>query len=188
MKLQRVDELTEPPVVGRFYLVQCVRGKWSDRLGDWPVMGPLHSDAKFLNFPQRHYHLNRFFLTGDDAWYATGRPLGEFDPSMRPPGYPENDPLPEPVYRRRMCRSSPVEPFPTFSALTSTRVDFKAMLRHYAGRQCKRGAGWICPHKGLDLGPIAPGPDGHIMCPLHGLRVHAGTGVVASADSYTQES
>jgi hypothetical protein len=178
--LQRIDELTEPPVVGKYYLVQCVRGKWRGMMGDWPVMGSKHDDARFLNFPQRHYHLNRFFLDDESATAAAATPLGEFQREtpngawMR--GYPENNPLPPPNLRRLRCRRSEVVPFPTDR--TVEKPAWTSMYSHYAGHQCKRGHGWICPHKGLDLGPIAPGPDGLIMCPLHGLRVDAGTGVV----------
>ena len=37
---QRIDELREPPVVGRFYLVPTVRYPYfREKLEDWPVLG-----------------------------------------------------------------------------------------------------------------------------------------------------
>jgi hypothetical protein len=171
--IHRIDELSEPPIAGRFYLVPCVHGMWCGKMGDWPVMGPKHDDARFLDFPWKHYHLNRFFLDIEDAINALTKLLHE--PLNKSIG------LSAPVLQRRKCVVSPLLGIPVADVrrgIYSHR--WIAMWNHYANRQCKRGAGWICPHKGLDLGPIAPSADDYIICPLHGLRVHAGSGVVAN--------
>jgi hypothetical protein len=165
---QRFDELTAPPVAGQHYLVWCVRGTWDGKKNRWwPIWGPLHEDTKWINFKLPHWHLNRFFVADDDQYRATGMPFHGV--SVK-----ENEPLPAPVLRRIKCRRSLAYPFPTYKAPAT----FAAMQTHFAGQQCKRGHGWICPHKGFDLGAIAPRDDGTIACPLHGIQIHALTGVV----------
>ena len=42
--------------------------------------------------------------------------------------------------------------------------------------------GWICPHQATPLGSIEP-VDGIIICPLHGLRIDAQTGIVVPSVS-----
>lgn len=177
--IQRVTGLTEPPIVGQHYLVPTVRGKWCDKMGDWPVWGPKHEDGKFIGFPALHYHIDRRFLAGGAAMDATSHPLQEYDRKQTiGRGYIENDPLPPIVWRKRKCRSSHGEPFPLWRALRSE--NFSNLYSHYAGQQCRRGRGWICPHKGMDLGAMKPGDDGFIQCPLHGLLIDSETGVVSA--------
>lgn len=175
--LQRFDDLTEPPVVGQYYLVRCVKGWWGwpYRAGLWPVWGSLHEDGRFLNFPWVHYHLNRFFLSESDACDAINGPL-QIRRNNKEPG--KNDALPEPVLRRLKCRQSVRDiRFPIARALAG-RPAWRTMYDHFGGEQCKRGNGWVCPHKGFDLGVMAPDADGTITCPLHGLRINSVTGVV----------
>lgn len=178
MTLQHFDDLTEPPIVGRYYLVRCVEGWWGRpyRKGIWPVWGPKHDDAKHLSFPWPHYHLNRFFVPEDDVFGAAYMPLSEH--ARDKPSGSRNVRLPEPISRRKRCQwTNDKVKFPVQMALDS-RADWKSMYRHFSGTQCKRGNGWICPHKGFDLGAMAPNDDGTIICPLHGIMVNATTGVV----------
>lgn len=60
--LQRVDRMTAPPVIGRFYLVPTVRYVYCGIEADWPVMGPLHDDREHLEFPYFHYHVDARFI------------------------------------------------------------------------------------------------------------------------------
>lgn len=175
--MERFDDLTEPPVAGKFYWVRCVYGNWYGNVAWWPVMGSKHDDATHLNFPQPHYHLNRFFLHEGDLDWSVAAPIGDKHGGR---GFVENDPLPAPILKRRLCRRATVNPFPVERAVTREGI-FPKMYRHFAGAQCKRGNGWICPHKGFDLATVAPGPDGIITCPLHGVRINAETGVVVAS-------
>ena len=61
----------EPPTdgtyyeVGRFYVVPCVRAGWphiDDKPRWWPILGPQHEDAEFINFPYQHFHVDYRFL------------------------------------------------------------------------------------------------------------------------------
>lgn len=56
-------------------------------------------------------------------------------------------------------------------------IQIQKLNSHFSGHQCRKGKrGFVCPHKHLPLGSIAP-IDGVITCPLHGLRVDAETGI-----------
>ena len=167
--MERFDELTAPPVKGKAYLVRCVRGTWNHESGVWPVWGPKHDDAKFIDFYWTHYHVNRFFIAPNRQLLACGHPLSEGFV-----GGPQQ--LSRPTLLRRVCETESPMPFPL--KIVTTREAWRKMYAHFAGTQCKRVNGWVCPHKGFDLGPIAPRPDGVIVCPLHGIRIDAQTGVV----------
>lgn len=170
MLIKRITDLTEPPLPGEFYLVPTVRGRWCGEVDYWPVWGEKHEDAKFFNFNLDHYHLDRRFIAKEeDAYAAVGAPL-----HSGPTQYetdPRNAPLPAPEWRRRKCYRAETD-FPTY------RKEVKAMQTTLAGVQCRRGAGWICPHRGFDTGSIHPNQAGIIICPLHGLQIHVTTGRV----------
>ncbi len=164
--MERIDELTEPPVVGRVYWVPCVLGWWRDTKKWWPVMGRMHEDVKFFNFALRHYHLDRRFVGDNQVEPAVRLPLCDRS------GKGDDGIISAVEYRRRVCvradMSFPVWPSPVGK-----------MQRHYAGRACKRtDRGLICPHQGFALGSIAPDENGVRQCPMHGLRIEA-DGVVS---------
>lgn len=176
--MRHFDDLTEPPVPGKFYLVRTVRGSWYDEVADWPVMGPKHTDVEFIRFEAPHYHINRWFLDESVARRTSIHPLTA---KWNGHGYDENDPLPPPVLRKLKCRRAESIPFPSISrASPAGRKRFGLLYSHFSGAQCKRGNGWICPHKGFDLGPMTAGNDGNIQCPLHGMLINVVTGIVAA--------
>jgi hypothetical protein len=170
--LEHIDTLTAPPVIGKRYLVPTVRGRWRDKIRNWPVMGGLHEDRRFFNFPHLHYHLDgRFFPTnvlGSLLQQILNNPLtGVFN-------YGPDFPLGPVVWRNSVCRYNTELPreFSESGPVT-------ALTKSLANTQCRRKeSGWICPHRGFALGSV-PVHDGIITCPLHGLRIVAETGVVA---------
>lgn len=174
--VQRIDQITAPPVVGRYYLVPTVHGMWFGKVANWPVMGPKHEDTKFFRFKDQHYHLDRRFLAERLVRHAVASPLHR-GPDKRLAHY--EDPLPEadPIWRRLMCRRAemyfPAHPEPV-----------RALQASLAGAQCRRNeAGWVCPHRRFSLGSIAPDAQGIITCPLHGLRIEAASGIVVTPPS-----
>ena len=198
MTLPTITELTQPPVVGQWYLVPCVRYWWGGRLAWWPVIGPKHDDAEHLAFEQPHYHIDRRFLTRADfrrgGWRATRRhvregrqpwypadtafaasPLSE-RPAREEVGVMVDGPLPPPVLKRRRCLVADVG-FPTIERAGEKFERFHAA---YKGRRCGRDADGhlICPHKGARLSSLAADRNGIVTCPLHGLAVNVWTGVV----------
>jgi hypothetical protein len=173
MKLERADLQTLPLVEGRFYLVPIVRAAWYGWHADWPVMGPLHEDREFLNFPYDHYHLDpRFLPPGFRKLYRVFTHPLHADARFTGAG-----PLPAPELRRRKC----VRSFVPFSPPWEAAALWQTLRKAFAGRQCARGkGGWVCPHRKASLGAIAP-EGGVITCPLHGLRIDAASGVVLPA-------
>jgi len=59
-RIDNINDITSPPVVGRRYLVPCIplshTGLW------WPIMGPRHADPD-LGVPDVHHHYDSRFLT-----------------------------------------------------------------------------------------------------------------------------
>jgi hypothetical protein len=171
--IERVDQLSHPPVVGRLYLVPTVTGLWFSKIADWPVIGEKHEDRKFFNFPHQHYHLDRRFLVAD--WrlkFANTSPLRQ-DALHK---HHENQSLPEsPVWRIRKCRRSGII-FPTDHHMV------REIQATFSGAVCRKdAAGWVCPHRQFPLGSIAPDERGVVLCPMHGLQIDAETGVVVGA-------
>jgi hypothetical protein len=100
--IQRIDQLTSPVEVGRYYLVPTVTGNWLGRTKAWPIIGPRHSDVQCLKFDDHHYHLDGRFLKpyAYDAYFwrnVGGAPL-MLDSLGRKVD------LGPPVWRRRLCR------------------------------------------------------------------------------------
>jgi hypothetical protein len=171
----RVDLLTAPPVVGRFYLVRTVHAKYFGVVASWPVIGPRHEDLDHFNFGYQHYHVDFRFVRCSDERAEARHPYVLH-------GLSDGDRLADitalPVLRRRKCVRSAL----SFSVPWNAKVDpLHALREHYAGRQCVRdkAGGWICPHRNAPLGSIKPsGIERIITCPLHGLRIQADTGKV----------
>lgn len=199
MSLPIVTDLTEPPVVGQWYLVPCVLYWWSDLKAWWPVIGPKHDDVEHLAFEQVHYHLDRRFLpermfrgtkpyvtpSGERRFWRSAdtqlaaRPLGEYGPGTRHNAdSATGGPLPAPVLRKRRCIVADVG----FPALADEGVygTFDRFHAAYEGKRCGRDADGhlICPHKGARLSSLAADRNGVVTCPLHGLAVNVRTGVV----------
>lgn len=163
MTLQRVDRLKGAPVVGEFYLVPIIHGKWYDRVADFPVIGHRHNDIEFFDFEREHYHLDFRFFRGTGFKYASTAPLHAH----------EGFPLGKPVLKRRKClRDQHIFDGPSYI--------MSPFRKSFAGQQCAKGKrGWVCPHRHIALGST-PAIDGIITCPLHGLRIEAETGKVCS--------
>jgi hypothetical protein len=184
MPLQRLSDLREPPVAGRFYLVPFVRFTYLGHLDRWPVIGPMHTDLRHFNFPEPHYHVDARFLTARQvarvkafARFTTFDGLSE-DKTLAGivGGHPlakrrrEEVALPKhrPSLMRRKCRSAvalhvhgarnPVK------ALRADYTDPAMPITKADGRQ-------LCPHRKVDLSSFPPDEHGIVTCPLHGLRV-----------------
>lgn len=202
--IQRVTELTEPPVIGQRYLVPTVLYPWAPgatkaeraRRFDiparpWPVLGNRHEDREHLGFPWMHYHVDSRFVTEREYKRVSRYGVGHYEgAAVVFEGVPLNylgaeedelgnrKPLPHPpvVWKAMTCRRP-------LHAVTRVPELAAKLTPHYEGKVCKRGkAGFICPHKNLSLGSM-PVVDGVITCPLHGLRIDAESGVVLAADA-----
>ncbi|MBB3591698.1 hypothetical protein FHX08_002042 [Rhizobium sp. BK529] len=184
--IQRIDELTQPAEVGRYYLVPTVTGAWYDQIAAWPVIGPKHNDRHCLNFVHDHYHLDARFMPSPGGneyskrayWRsAWGSPL-QINRQCNPDG------LPTPVWKKLLCKRATNPAVPGLIEDINEAVEvgnspqWKCHVDEWVGRQAKRdGRGWICPHRPVSLAD-QPVVEGVITCPLHLLRIDAATGIV----------
>lgn len=169
--MPRLDALTEPPIVGRYYLVPCVKTpRDEDYPPAWvPVLGPMHEDRTTIGFPFEHYHHDLRFSSpaalariSRDA-DAGGAARGPLDQVLADPGHT----LPAPEWRRRRCHRAMPE-------ASGQPWWLAAMERAHAGARLK--ACRICPHRGLPLASLPVAPDGTVTCPGHGLTFNISTG------------
>lgn len=198
--LQRITELTAPPVVGARYMVPTVSYIWLAHEAAWPVFLPKHEDAEHLDFKWPHYHVDPRFLnkehTNRAARWTLKRPgLGGYDHTSAAEATAQSSPLnrvewdptarenasvphPTPEWRPMRCYRSSI------AYRYGNQPAIRKMRDHFAGTQCARGrAGWICPHKRFPLGSIQPDEHGVLTCPLHGLRIVAESGIVLAANA-----
>ena len=70
----------EPYKVGQYYPVTLIRAEYAERKAQWyPVLGPLHSDARALEFPNLHYHLDFRFAQPWIPWrLVMGLPINAY--------------------------------------------------------------------------------------------------------------
>lgn len=177
-KLQRVDEMLEPPFVGRFYLVPGATHIFLYRAGWYPVIGAKHEDAEHIKFPHQHYHPDWRFMpewsweqsTDIGVQRAFGSPL-----CHRPiPWSDMNEvaPFGPLTYRRRKCKR-----IPPVNTIFAEQKNGRALHDAWLGKDAHRGPfGLICPHRGTALGTMPINEDGTVTCPLHGLKFCARTG------------
>lgn len=182
VSLQRVTLLSQPPVIGEWYLVPTCRHPWHGRVHDWPVFLPLHEDAEHLNFPHQHYHIDPRFVDAHSWQFAKrhGAFKSYAEPLEERSSYAavQLSPLscrfevhPAIVWKRIRCKRD-IGPY-NFKKQIAERL-----TPQFVGEQCRNSkTGWICPHKRVPLGSF-PVIDGTITCPLHGLQIDAATGKV----------
>lgn len=192
--MQRITDLSAPPVPGQFYLVPTVRYIWNNVEGDWPVMGPKHTDAEVLNFPWPHYHVDlRFIPLALMARFARRHPAGEAFLAFRPlcrhidGSRDETAPHPDPVWRRRRCqRAAAPTPRDYYDFVRGWRARMPALEAAYQGAMLIQGPkGPVCPHRHAPLNSVTPDCNGHVVCPLHGLRWDLATGRLVPLDHTT---
>lgn len=183
-KTPHVDTLDHPPIVGTRYFVPTVLYPWHGKVEAWPVMGPKHTDAEHIGFHQEHYHVDLRFLSDaqirrierlahhkDIETIVASAPLATLDAAGK------ERPHPEPVLKRLACRRSGHD-YPAYGAREQRGL--RKLAEAYAGRRCGRNAqgALVCPHKGFVLASLEPDPRGRVVCPLHGLEIDTGSGVV----------
>jgi nitrite reductase/ring-hydroxylating ferredoxin subunit len=181
--MERITDLTAPPIVGRRYLVPTIKWPHYGYVREWPVFPIRHSDVEFLNFANPHYHVDPRFV-GIRAWRAavdwgswSGLDETAFSSFQRAPlcrdrlGEWARDPGHALTWSVRRCHRAEI-PYQHHD-----KASIQALAKHFDGHQAKRGArGWVCPHKRFALGSIVPDAEGVLTCPLHGLRIAADTG------------
>ena len=144
--------------VGRYYLVPCAKLKY---MGRWlPIIGPLHEDAKFINFPHQHWHYDPRFMSDATLRRCLAFSNGQILTQVLHP-LPTDQGL---TLKRRKChRLMPEFPWmhPRWQGNLGRLEDAYATRRVDPERP-------ICPHKGLPL-VRSPDSDGVVVCSGHGL-------------------
>jgi len=152
--MMHVDELTSPPVVNEFYLVDCVLDG-----ENWvPILGNAHND-KIIDINEWHYHIDLRFSSTIQLLLSspnqTRNSINEWEKTNRKV-------LPQKCVR---LRTKPVN-------LKDLLID----LYEYDKIKNNR-----CPHKGTYLGNQVP--QGCILtCPAHGLKWDKETGCCVKGD------
>jgi hypothetical protein len=178
--MERVDEMTTPPVVGQYYWVPTVEAEWYRWSALWPVIGPAHTEDHCVDFPYAHYHFDlRFLPQRHFARNALVRLLAAPLLSHHEGAGINQNGLPKPVLRRRkMLRELPhPHPFlaPDLNIAREAPAFPQCLQAEYAGQRWALDAAGrpMCPHKGAPLGGV-PAIGGVVTCPLHGLRFRDG--------------
>ncbi|GGN49586.1 hypothetical protein GCM10011349_20370 [Novosphingobium indicum] len=174
MSVPLLSDLRVPPVPGQFYMVPVVPYIYCGVKGDWPVIGPMHTDLEHFNFPDAHYHVDPRFLTEQQArrveryggtFYGSLAAVTQAQPLFRR-GEPHEKG--RPILKLRKCRSADT-PYvhggkPVIQALRADYPNPAEPIRRTDGRL-------LCPHRKADLSSLVPDDQGIVTCPLHGLHV-----------------
>jgi len=169
---QHISDVIGAPIVGRIYMVPCVRlaNDW------WPVQGSVHAD-KDLGVATRHIHYDGRFLTSRQVYVnlVTIRRTERLG-AASPPLVPCEDEaiqlvhqiVPEDliIARPRRCRRAAME-FPANYVQAILEPRFSGAV----AVDCR-----TCPHQGARLDQQPAGEDGGVVCPGHGLKWHRKTG------------
>lgn len=182
--MKRIDELSEPPVVGKFYLVPMARELWFNSNGIWPILLPFHEDAEIISFGWDHAHIDRRFLTPRqwecarrNHYYSSAERSADAMPLSRYSTDPQTKrgearPRPAVEWKRRRCYRE-ITPH---AARTVPAHWLPALESAYA--DCRLKPGLICPHRGAHLGSMPVDADGNVVCPMHGLKWNVATGAL----------
>ena len=161
-------------IVGKYYSVPAVRvNEWWRFQGWLPVMGPMHEDAEFINFPWHHFHVDWRFVSEKlwrfhKDWPAEG---SHFGTPIQCPDRRGNPVILEGPTLRRMTYKRDPGPFPVAKGKWLPRLQ-----ERFA---CARLTNGLCPHRGIPVSAMHR--EGDILtCPGHGLRWNAITGLPVS--------
>ena len=160
--MQKITELTVPPIPGKTYLVPCIAMNLNNPAkGIIPIIGNFHTDDE-IGFLGEHVHPDfRFFTESQflktiDLVTKAGKYLHSIVYNAH--GSREISWRPKTCYRTA---------FPDYPDRTLD-VDTMALLEHiYADAKLENG---ICPHKGINLNSISPDAEGNKTCPGHCLK------------------
>jgi hypothetical protein len=180
-KLTKVDELTAPPIVGRYYWVPCIDFNLIDIY--FPIRGSLHHDVELNGCHKLHWHYDWRFMPVRLIKLMGMNPYDERDWEEAPIRILIKTPElnTEPVYKRLRCKRVDNEvPYPEavyyknalgYWTNQRNRVGFRNKLyRRYKSESlnCNK-----CPHRGYDLTSVPADKRGKKECPLHGLKFNA---------------
>ena len=169
-------------IIDQFYKVPAIRvTEWHGHKGWLPVIGPMHEDAEFVNFPWPHFHVDWRFVSWQ-LWRRLSDVPARNHHFGRPVQCPDR-------HGNRVILEGP----------TLKRMTYKRDPGHFP-RECAR---WIepleqslacaklinglCPHRGIPVSAMHR--EGDILtCPGHGLQWNAVTGLIHRPSNTSGES
>jgi hypothetical protein len=156
--VQKITELTYPPIIGEFYLVPCLFSQ-IEKGRSIPVIADFHEDAE-IGFFDEHIHPDFRFFNNYEFRMVINRVIRDGE-SLHSLVYPFR-PHRFITWEKRQCfREVPEIPTEVLN------TDLMELLEQIY-RDSKLSCG-ICPHKGANLNSIAPDANGNKVCPLHNL-------------------
>lgn len=178
--IQNIEDLTEPPTVGKFYMVPCVEVRERHDLmtptGWLPVTGPKHEDKEHIKFPWQHWHYDIRFLSEQQlsgTWLSADRIFGHvIKTTIIVAG--EVRPIPCISEKTTLCRLKCRREMPAYPHHLAERSFGPELRAAYATKRVICGK---CPHKGVPLSSLPREPGTNVVtCPGHGLRWDLTTG------------
>jgi nitrite reductase/ring-hydroxylating ferredoxin subunit len=175
-KMKKTSEVTGPIVIGRFYLVPHAVFKNSYSEHEEPIMLPLHNDKDLFPNPTHgahhdHYHVDKRF---DKDHYDLIRrnSKGEMiEYKVNRGNFVRFDYVDRIEWRKRKA----IRNFDNFEKDRYVEFHQKLQDKGVKDGYCLK-ANKVCPHRGANLASIPPDKNGHIECPMHGLKFDAETG------------
>lgn len=191
-----VEDVSEVEIGKRYWVPTVVSTLNPKHLRVVPVVGPLHEDAEFISFPDRHWHPDRRFVS--EAWlkdnernhwavvltpYPTNRNLGPFG------GVPskDNEPLVT-LGERRLLKCKRL--IDSFGHLRDREVAIPWTAKLERAYRNERLRKMICPHRGISCVGVIAESDGGVVCPGHGLKWNRESGSLMSrcGQDFSQKS
>jgi len=165
--MERVIDLNEPPIVGKKYLLRCIKtiGFQYGKTHNLPVIGDFHTDQEIIGFSDEHIHVDWRFLSRSD-WSDFSNKGNRADL----------------VYSRVISRQYVVgetervlrcnRDFPPFPLqIPEHHIEwFPQLEKFYCTSSSQIDCKERCPHRGINLSSIACNKNGIKVCPAHGLQ------------------
>lgn len=168
MALQRVDEMTEPPIVGKYYLVPCAVDLPYAKAH--PIFGPRHADVEFFNFGIEHFHNDVRFMSWRLLRQICNQEIWKYEQewgarAVLTQVFAAN--VPRTIeYRKLKCQREMPDFFNMLHSENARKLEAA-----FVGKTVICGK---CPHRGTDLRSM-PTENGVTICPSHGLCVEVKT-------------
>lgn len=201
-RLLKVEEVGEPRI-GERYLVRCGEAErqsvWSHhRLRYVPLLGPIHEDAEFINFPDYHFHVDWRFISNKVYEALLHEEQIRIDFDRKGQGSYKGKLLKYTAPQLLMAfavtaggsRGITLAAASEYRPMRMVRLHtifpeeahwMKDLETKYANARLRPGL--ICPHRGISCAGVrCAGDVSTVVCPGHGLAWNRETGRLVPRD------
>jgi hypothetical protein len=174
--MEKIWQMTTPPVVGKTYLVPCVRVNHlkTDKVIEVPVFDSFHEDPEIDPEIGWHYHVDHRFMSPAFFEFVFDHPFALHRIRVIKE---KMHSIFELVVRAKSCWQEAVLRLPSY------RCKFLLHLEQSMQEESviRRDGCAYCPHRGMPLHDAAV-VQGHVVeCPGHALSWNLGTGRLVTA-------